>query len=180
MIKGEKASTKRLGPGEYSLEGTVDRVEDMPEAQVIECKRSYAQHKCPECGKASPRRKELRRRLHDVGDLVSGRPHELEVVFSQHQCRSCKRYFNVEVGDLAAPGGQYTHRVVGLAVRVVVEDGLPYRTASWQLWRDHRVFVPFATIQNWVEAGGKTRTGAGGRRVSGLGAARVLRIHRGR
>ncbi len=22
-------------------------------------------------------------------------------------------------------------------------------------WRDHRVFVPFATIQNWVEAGGK-------------------------
>ena len=23
------------------------------------------------------------------------------------------------------------------------------------LWRDHRVFVPFATIQNWVEAGGK-------------------------
>jgi hypothetical protein len=23
------------------------------------------------------------------------------------------------------------------------------------LWRDHRVFVPFATLQNWVEAGGK-------------------------
>jgi hypothetical protein len=42
-----------------------------------------------------------------------------------------------------------------LAVRLVVEDGLPYRTASWQLWHDHRVFVPFATIQNWVEAGGK-------------------------
>jgi hypothetical protein len=42
-----------------------------------------------------------------------------------------------------------------LAVRLVVEDGLPYRPASWHLWRDHRVFVPFATIQNWVEAGGK-------------------------
>jgi hypothetical protein len=38
------------------------------------------------------------------------------------------------------------------AVRLVVEDGLPYRSASWHLWRDHRVFVPFATIQNWVEA----------------------------
>src|SRR5712691_4749111 len=25
------------------------------------------------------------------------------------------------------------------------------------LWRDHRVFVPCATIQNWVEAGGKKR-----------------------
>ena len=42
-----------------------------------------------------------------------------------------------------------------LAVRLVVEDGLPYRPASWHLWRDHRVFVPFATMQNWVEAGGK-------------------------
>jgi hypothetical protein len=31
---------------------------------------------------------------------------------------------------------------------------LPYHAASWHLWRDHRVFVPFATIQNWVEAGG--------------------------
>jgi hypothetical protein len=32
---------------------------------------------------------------------------------------------------------------------------LPYRPASWHLWRDHRVFVPWATIQNWVEATGK-------------------------
>jgi hypothetical protein len=37
----------------------------------------------------------------------------------------------------------------------VVEDGLPSRPASWHLWRDHRVFVPFATIQHWGEAGGK-------------------------
>ena len=43
-----------------------------------------------------------------------------------------------------------------------VEDGLPYRPASWHLWRDHRVFVPFATIQNWVEAGGKKGAGAHG------------------
>jgi hypothetical protein len=48
--------------------------------------------------------------------------------------------------------------VIDLAVRIVVEDGLPYRPASWHLWRDHRVFVPFATIQNWVEAGGKKAT----------------------
>src|SRR5207253_3633257 len=30
-----------------------------------------------------------------------------------------------------------------------------YRPASWHLWRDHRVFVPFGTMQNWVEAGEK-------------------------
>ena len=50
--------------------------------------------------------------------------------------------------------------VMDLAVRLVVEDGFPYRRASWHLWRDHRVFVPFATIQNWVEAGGKKGAGA--------------------
>ena len=59
------------------------------------------------------------------------------------------------MSDLAPPGSHYTHRVVQTAMRVIVEDGLPYRAATWHLWRDHRVFVPFATIQNWVEAGGK-------------------------
>ena len=53
------------------------------------------------------------------------------------------------------------------AVRLVVEDGLPYRAASWHLWRDHRVFVPFATIQNWVEAGGEKGGATNHRRVSG-------------
>jgi hypothetical protein len=27
------------------------------------------------------------------------------------------------------------------------------------LWRDHRVFVPWATIQNWVEAAGEKKDG---------------------
>jgi hypothetical protein len=45
--------------------------------------------------------------------------------------------------------------VIDLAVRPVVEDGLASRPAHWHLWRDHHVFVPFATIQHWGEAGGK-------------------------
>jgi hypothetical protein len=56
-----------------------------------------------------------------------------------------------------------------MAVRLVVEDSLPYQAASWHLWRDHRVFVPYATIQNWVEAGGKKGSPANGRRLSRLG-----------
>jgi hypothetical protein len=59
--------------------------------------------------------------------------------------------------DLALPSCHYTLRVVSTAVRLVVEEGLPYRSASWHLWRDQRVFVPFATIQNWVEAAGGKR-----------------------
>ena len=64
---------------------------------------------------------------------------------------------------MAPPGSHYTHRVIQMAVRLVVEDGLPYRPASWHLWRDHRVFVPFATIQNWARLGEKKAQGADGR-----------------
>ncbi|HKI31802.1 MAG TPA: hypothetical protein VKA46_08035 [Gemmataceae bacterium] len=39
----------------------------------------------------------------------------------------------------------------------MAENGLPYQGASWHLWRDHRVFVPFAPIQNWVEAAGEKK-----------------------
>ena len=76
-----------------------------------------------------------------------------------------RKYGNADLSDLAPPGSHYTHRVIDLAVRLVVEDGLPYRPARWHLWRDHRVFVPFATIQNWVEAGGKKGAGTHGHRL---------------
>ena len=82
--------------------------------------------------------------------------------------------------DLAAPGSHYTHRVVDTAVRLVVEDGLPYRAASWSLWRDHRVFVPYATIQNWVEAGGEKGGAADRDRAPRLGAVGLLGLHRRR
>ena len=70
----------------------------------------------------------------------------------------------------SSPGSHYTHRVIALAVRLVVEDGLPYRAASWHLWRDHRVFVPFSTIQNWVDAGGKKGGAARRRKLPRRGA----------
>ena len=65
--------------------------------------------------------------------------------------------FAADLSDLALPKCHYTRRVQHLAVRLVAEDGLPYQAASWHLWRDHRVFVPYATIQNWVEAAGEKK-----------------------
>ena len=96
-----------------------------------------------------------------MGSLIRDRPLDLRVVYSRHRCETCRIDFSADLSDLAPPGSHYTHRVISLAVRIVVEDGLPYRAASWQLWRDHRVFVPFATIQDWIEAAGKKnrRTG---------------------
>ena len=116
---------------------------------------NYAHRSCPECGKSCPRERVRTRTLHDLGDPLGRRPRDIQLTYSQHHCARCRHSFNADMSDYALPKSHYTHRVVSLAVRLVVEDGLPYQAASWHLWRDHRVFVPFATIQNWVEAGGK-------------------------
>ena len=145
------------GPGRYIKDVTegITRVQDLPRAKIVERSRNYRRRFCPSCGRHAYRLRTVVRKLHDLGDPISGRPHEIHVTYSQHRCLGCNTYFNADMDDLALPKSHYTHRVVHTAVRLVVEDGLPYRSASWHLWRDHRVFVPFATIQNWVEAGGK-------------------------
>ena len=145
------------GPGKYVPDVTegVTRVEDLPPAKRVKRSRNYRRRPCPNCGRSAYRLRIVVRTLHDLGDPVSERPRDIHMTYSQHRCLGCNTYFNADMDDLALPKSHYTHRVVHTAVRLVVEDGLPYRSASWHLWRDHRVFVPFATIQNWVEAGGK-------------------------
>lgn len=149
-------------PGRYVPDPTegITRVVDLPQPLIKRQSRNYRRRLCAKCGESAYRLRTCIRHLHDLGDLVADRPRELQVCYSQHRCPTCHRYFNADMEDLALPKSHYTHRVVHTAVRLVVEDGLPYRSACWHLWRDHRVFVPFATIQNWVEAGGKK----GGRR----------------
>jgi len=158
-----KATSAKFGPGEYLPEGIFPRPEDpsassgqaLPKPKIIKQRRETPSQPCPTCSRPASRHRRYSRRLYDLGDLLSGRPCSLQITYSQHYCPACRRYFNQDLSDLAAPKSLYTHRVQGLAVRLVIEDGLPYRTASWHLWREHRVFVPFATLQNWVEAGGK-------------------------
>ena len=151
-----------VGPGEYVADETqgIIRVEDLPRPKLIRRSRNYKRRLCPLCQHSAYRLRKFRRTLHNVGDSHSGHPCDVVVTHSQHRCPKCNHYFNADMDDLALPKSHYTHRVVATAVRLVVEDGLPYRTASWHLWRDHRVFVPWATIQNWVEATGeKKRSG---------------------
>jgi hypothetical protein len=148
-----------FGPGTYRPDPTegMTAIADLPPPEIVPASRTYTRLACPRCGYQAYRDKQYQRTLHDLGNLDLWCPRELVVTYSQHYCTKCRKYFNADLSDLAPPGSQYTHRVIDLAVRLVVEDGLPYRPASWHLWRDHRVFVSFATIQNWVEAGGKKR-----------------------
>ena len=153
------------GPGQYLPDPTegITRVEDLPEPKLVARSRNYRRRRCPRCRRSASRLRTVTRTLHD---LAANRPRDLVITFSQHRCFHCGKYFQVDLSDLADAYSLYTRRVVALALRLVVEDGLPYRAASWHLWRDHRVFVPFATIQNWVEAGGKKGRRPDHRRLS--------------
>ena len=169
-------------PGQYIPDITegITRVEDLPPSRLVRRTRSFHRRKCPRCGYSAGRVKVFTRTLHDLGDLAANRPRDLVIAYSQHHCSQCGKYFHADLSDLALPNSHYTHRVVALAVRLVVEDGLPYRAASWHLWRDHRVFVPFATLQNWVEAGGKKGRTTHPRRLPGPRPGRLLRLPRRR
>src|SRR5574337_126089 len=113
-MKSTKSSTKshetRLGPGEYLPDRTegLRRVEDLPRPKIIPQDRNYRHLPCPACGQTAYRDRVFRRQLHDVGDLVSGRPRELELTYSQHYCSACRKYFHADTSDLAPPGGHYT------------------------------------------------------------------------
>ena len=143
------------GPGVYVADSTegIASIEDLPQPYIIKRSRNFSRRACPSCCGKTYRKRTIERKLHELGE--GNRPKEIHVTVSQHFCPSCKLYFLADTSDLAAPGGRYTHSVVQTAVRLVVEDGLPYRLAAWHLWRDHRVHVPFGTIQNWCEAAGK-------------------------
>ena len=131
------------GPGEYVADRTegITRVEDLPQAKVVPRSRNFLRRPCPECGRSCYRHRTIQRTLHDLGNLVAQRPRDLRLTYSQHYCCKCHRYFNVDTSDLAPPNGHYTHRV----------------------------FVPFSTIQNWVEAGGEKGGESHRGRLSGLG-----------
>jgi len=150
------------GPGDYLPDPTegIVRASDLPKAIIKKRKEIQVKAPCPQCGSQCRKHREGKRKLHHLGSRSKGQPIDIQLIYSVHHCAECDIYFNVDTTELAAPGSHYTHAVVELAIRVVVEDGLPYREASWHLWRDHRVFVPFATIQNWVEAAGKKKTAA--------------------
>ena len=146
-----------MAPGRYSPDRTegIFHVEDLPRPLAVPRSRNYRRRLCPRCGRGCYRDNLGHRVLHDLGNLLNECPRDLHVVYSRHRCDRCRVYFSAALDDLAPPGSHYTHRVICLAVRLVVEDGLPYRAAAWHLWRDHRVFAPYATIQNWVEGAGK-------------------------
>jgi hypothetical protein len=155
------------GPGEYRPDPSagITGPADLPQPEIVPYSRNDMRQPCSHGGHSAYRDQQSHRTLHDVGTLDVWCPRELLGTDAQHACTQCRTYCSADLAELAPPGSQYTHRVLDLAGWLVVEDGLPSRPASGHRWRDHRVLVPFATIHNWGEAGGKKGTGAHRHRV---------------
>jgi hypothetical protein len=153
------------GPGASRADVTegLTRVEHLPTAQVI-CRRHAKRRTGPRGRSSASRRRRVARRLHALGDLVSGGPAEIPRTSAPHHGSGCGQYVHADTADVALPGRHDTPRVMAVAGRVVVEDWGPDRAASWPLGRDHRVCVPCATIPHGVDARGATRG-----RTDGLG-----------
>ena len=83
------------GPGEYLPDATegITRVEDLPKPKIVQRSRDFRRQACPRCGHSSYRDRRARRVLHDVGDLRSGRPHDIHLTYSVHHCTKCGKYF---------------------------------------------------------------------------------------
>ncbi len=124
-----------FGPGEYvpdPTEGIVD-INDLPQPILVPYDANYDHSPCPRCGHLAYRHKFDQRTFNALGVVRAGRPIDRVVHHSSTSCSNCRKHFNADLSALAWPGSHYTRRVIDLAVRIVVEDGLPYRPASWHL-----------------------------------------------
>ena len=91
------------GPGEYRPDSTegITRIEDLPKPKIRCQTRNYRRRLCPQCGHSAYRDRKVRRTLHDLGNPLTGRPCDRIVIYSQHYCTRCRRYF-----CRSRPGGE--------------------------------------------------------------------------
>src|SRR5467141_3600977 len=124
-----------FGPGAYRPDPSegMTATADLPQPEIVPYSRNDKRNACPRCGHVAYRDKQSHRTLHDLGNLDLWCPRALVITYSQHYCTKCRKYFNADLADLAPPGSHYTHRVIDLAVRLVVEDGLQIGRATSEL-----------------------------------------------
>ena len=121
-----------VGPGVYRPDPTegITAIANLPPPEIVPASRTSTRQACPRCDYQTYRNKQDQQTLHDLKNLDLWCPRDLVVTYSQHYCTKCRKYFSADLSDLAPPGSQYTQRVIDLAVRIVVENGVPYRPAG--------------------------------------------------
>src|SRR5689334_17532104 len=166
-----------FGPGEYRPDPSagITAPADLPQPEIVPYSRNDLRQPCPRCGHQAYRDKQYQRTLHDLGNLDLWCPRDLVITYSQHSWTKCRKYFHADLSDLAPPGAQYTHRVIALAVRLVVEDGLPYRPGELApLARPPRL-CPLCHHPELGRGGGEKRRRRAWTRTSWTGPWRIFR-----
>ena len=100
---------------------------------------------CPRCGGQCKRHSMGRRNLHEIG---SHSPIILQVDYSKHWCRKCKKHFSVSMGHIAQLAARYTNRVKRSAL-----DALRIRTleqACKHMRERYHVEIPTTTLHDWA------------------------------
>ena len=150
------------GPGEYRPDPSqgITRIEDLPKPKIRCQSRNYRRRPCPRCGQSAHRDWRVRRTLHDLGNPLTGRPRELIVIYSQHYCTRCRKYFNADMTDLAAPGSHYT------------KPALSTRPSAWSSRTAYRIAPPVGasgaiTASSFLTPRSRTGSRTGGKRHSG-------------
>ena len=89
------------GPGQYVPDPTAGMSDpkELPPAKIVRRSRHCKQLPCPQCGKGSYHNRTRTRVLHDVGDLVTGRPRAIELLYSQHRCSTCNKFFDADTSE---------------------------------------------------------------------------------
>ncbi len=126
------------GPGEYRPDPTegITRIEDLPKTKIGCQSRNFRRRPCPRCGHSSYRDRQFRRTLHDLGNPLTGRPRDIVVIYSQHYLHPLPQVLQRR-HDRPGRTRQPLHATRRRRRRPPGHRGrLPYRTASWTLWRD--------------------------------------------
>jgi hypothetical protein len=151
------------GPGEYRPDPSegISRVEDLPQPKIRCQSRNYRRRPCPRCGQSAYRDRQVRRTLHDLGNPLTGRPRDLIVIYSQHYCTRCRKYFNADMTDLLPPA--------------VTIQGASSTRPSARSWRTaYRIAPPVGTCGAITACSSPTPRSRTGSRTGGKKARRRI------
>jgi predicted RNA-binding Zn-ribbon protein involved in translation (DUF1610 family) len=86
------------GPGQYLPDPTagITTAVDLPQAKIVRRSRTFTHPPCPQCGKARLRNRTRARVPPEVGDLVTGKPRDIELVYAQPRCPKCHKFFDAD------------------------------------------------------------------------------------
>jgi hypothetical protein len=132
------------------LTGDITCMKDLPKANHDQ-RSSNDRRRCPNCGHPLPQGSLFTGFQLDLKDLAA-QLSDQSVPVPPHCGSKCNTCFGGVQSNPTAPDCQHTRRAIRWALRLVREEGSNHRGASWRLYCEHQVFVPAATIKNWIKA----------------------------